>query len=130
MVSRPGLDPRRVEAVTSSLAIMPTVAAMVGLPWFPPGDQMVLCLDQPTCRDMPAPMALELRDVHLHGLVLGRRKVLRNLKTGVLVAFDLEADPWEQAPILDVPEDLERALVGWEERVMGVRGARMVGGVE
>jgi hypothetical protein len=127
MVMGPGLEPKRVDTLTSSLAIMPTLVAMLRLEGLPDGAQMYLCVDQSQgeCRDMPAPMTLELQDLHFHGLVQGKLKIIRDLRRGVLVYYDLEQDPQEKNPRLEVPAQLEQALIDWEELHLGVAGAKV-----
>lgn len=121
VISVPGRSHRIVERTSTTKSLMPTLVAMLAPELAPPGPGPYLCLGSTECRDLPAPMALELQDVHLHGLVLGRRKIVRDLDRGLLVAFDLAADPEERTPLSPVPADLEAALVGWEEHAFGAR---------
>jgi len=121
VVAIPGREHRVVERTSTTRSLMPSLVTMLAPNLAPPGRGPYLCLGPSECRDMPAPMALELQDVHLHGLVLGRRKILRDLDRGLLLAFDLDADPTEQRPLWPVPHDLEAALVGWEEHAFGAQ---------
>ena len=63
-------------------------------------------------------MALELPDRHLHGLVVGNRKIIRDLDRQHVEAFDLAADPKERTPLVPLPRDLLDALRRWEDASM------------
>lgn len=106
---------RRVPEVSPLRSLMPTLLAMLAPARVPPGLGPYLCVGPGECRDQPVPMGLWLPAVHLHGLVLGDRKIIRDLNRGHLEAFDLTADPTEQRPLRSIPKDLEDALIAWEE---------------
>jgi hypothetical protein len=125
ILAGPPVRPGRIEAVTSLRAIMPTLATMVSPGLAPPGLGPYLCLDGSPCRDMPVPLALELPDRHLHGLLLGRRKIIHDLDRDQHWFFDLAADPKELRPIYPLPADLLSALDQWEEIVYGIRNPCM-----
>ena len=118
----PGRGPGRIANVCSARSLMPTLLALLGVHVGPPGLGPYLCLTAEGCTDQPAPAALELIDLHLHGLVLGRRKIVRDIGQGLLFSFDLERDPGEKDPNFYPPDDLEAALVDWEEQVFGDDG--------
>ena len=67
------------------------------------------------CPDEPAPLQLIRPGVHWRALVLGRRKVIRNVNAGWVSAFDLDSDPEERTPLSPLPRDLLQALLQWEE---------------
>ena len=114
VITGPGIGPRSVKQVSPLRSLMPTLMAMLVSP---SGAERgpFLCVDQPSCVDLPAPMALRMQTLHLQGLVLGRRKIIHNLNEGWIVAFDLERDPEEKSPLPSVPDDLEAELMDWEE---------------
>jgi hypothetical protein len=118
-VAGAGLSARSVSAVTSTRAIFPTLAAMTAPSSAPEGRGPYLCLDRAApCRDMEVPMSLELPGVHLHGLLVGRTKLIRELTFGQVLAYDLESDPGELKP--RTPSVTERrALIDWEEHTFG-----------
>jgi hypothetical protein len=117
----PGGSPGRIPQVSSTRSLMPTLVALLGLNVGSDEPGPYLCLTAEGCRDQPAPAALELSDIHLHALVRGHRKIIRDVRQGVLFWFDLETDPMEQKPSFYPPPDLEEALVTWEEHVFGVQ---------
>lgn len=119
LFTRPGGPRGRVTTVSPLRSLMPTLVAMVDPAGAPPGRGPYLCVGQADCQDLPAPMALELQHVHVHALVVGKRKIVRHLTDGSLFAFDLERDPEERRPIAPVPADLERSLLDWEENAFG-----------
>jgi hypothetical protein len=121
ILSGPPVRPGRVDAVTSLRAIMPTLAAMVSPGLAPPGQGPYLCLSGAPCRDMPVPLGLELPDRHLHGLLLGHRKIIHDLDRDQHWFFDLDSDPKELRPIYPLPPDLLGDLEQWEEIVYGIR---------
>ena len=121
IVTRPDLAPRRETSVSTLRSLYPTLAAMVAPDVSPPGNGPYLCLDGVACADLPVPMALEMQTIHLHGLVVGSRKVVRDIDHGAVTAFDLDRDPGEQRPLSPVPAKLEAALVSWEEHLFGPR---------
>lgn len=119
VVAGPPIAPGRVTAVTTLREVTPTLVAMLDPGAAPPGPGPYLCLGDGACPDVPAPMALELRDRHLHGLVLGHRKIIRDLARDAVEAFDLRADPAERRPLDPVPDDLLRALEDYDEHAFG-----------
>lgn len=122
----PDVTPARIESVCSTRSLMPTIIALLGVDVGPPGPGPFLCLAPEGCADQPAPAALEMPSVHLHALVLGRRKIVRDLRRDVLFWFNLERDAAEQAPAYDPPADLRDALVAWEEHAFGNTAADAV----
>ena len=113
---------RRVHEVSTLRALMPTLVAMVHPDLIPPGPGPYLCVRAGECADLPAPMGVCRSDLHLHGLVMGRRKIIRDLIRNVVHAFDLADDPMESAPLAPVPRELEEALTAWEEMGFGLSG--------
>jgi hypothetical protein len=89
----PGGPTGPVTQLTSLLQVAPTLRAMVGEPGIGPGPGPYLCVGQRPCRDALAPMALERRAVHLHGLVQGSRQLLRDLTLQRDTAYALDMDP-------------------------------------
>ena len=81
----------------------------------PPGKGPYLCVDQPQCRDQPAVMGVELQTTHLHGMVLGSHKIVRDLELGSIAAYDLAKDPEERHPLQRIPTELREELEFWEE---------------
>jgi hypothetical protein len=120
-VAWPGVAARRVHAVTPLRSIYPTLLAAARPDIAPEGPGPYLCIASDPCLDQPVPLALQRRGIHLHGLILGARKIVRDLERDTTVAFDLVADPSEQTPLSPIPGDLAEALVHWEERVSGPR---------
>lgn len=120
IVLGPGLLPARVDAVTPIRSLMPTVMAALGAAPAPKARGPYLCLHGDDCRDLPVPMALELPDRHLHGLIVGNRKIIRDLDRQHVEAFDLAADPQELTPLDPLPRDLLDALRRWEEASMDI----------
>ena len=116
----------RVSAVSTLRSLMPTLVAMQRPELVPPGPGPYLCVDAGPCRDIPVPMGLWLPAVHLHGLVLGHRKIIRDLTRGHLEAFDLSEDPGEQRALDPIPGDLEDALIAWEEKGLSATGDRHI----
>jgi arylsulfatase A-like enzyme len=114
-----GLPATRVKTVTSLRAVMPTLITMVAPDAAPDGLGPYLCLGQAQCRDMDAPMALELRHTHWHGLVRGNHSIYRHLDVDRVLAFDLAADPAERRPLDVIPPQLERSLRDWEQQAFG-----------
>jgi hypothetical protein len=121
VVARPDLPPRIETHVSALRSLYPTLAAMIVPGLAPEGKGPYLCVDGEGCRDVPVPMALEMQNVHLHGLVLGSRKIVRDVDRDDLAAFDLSADPLERRRLAAVPPELEASLVTWEERLFGPR---------
>lgn len=121
IIAGPSIESRSVSRVSPIRSLMPTLMAMVDPEMGPSGKGPYLCLNQPNCDDLPVPMALEMQDIHLHGLISGHRKIIRDLRREYVVAFDLARDPVEKHPLDPVPTDLMEALLGWEENVFGIQ---------
>ncbi|MFW5920957.1 MAG: sulfatase-like hydrolase/transferase [Polyangiales bacterium] len=124
LIDVPGRRGGSVPSVSPLRSLPATLMAMLYPERIPPGRGPYLCLDQPDCGDVPAPMALEMQHVHLHGLVQEHRHVVRDPDRGRLVAFDLRDDPTEQEPLDPVPAELVEELTFWEENALGLRSAR------
>lgn len=118
-ISIPGVAPGKAHQVAPIRSLMPTLMAMVNPQNAPRGYGPYLCVGQSGCRDLPVPMALEMRETHLHGLVVGNRKVIRDLRREYVAAYDLAIDPGEKRPLNPVPRDLLKALLDWEEHLFG-----------
>ncbi len=111
---------QRVKAVTATRSVFPTLAAMTAPERAPKGLGPYLCLTSGApCGDMPVPMALEVPGVHLHGLLLGHTKVVRDLVVERALAYDLRSDPHELNPFLPSQAQLDH-LTAWEEQMFGV----------
>jgi hypothetical protein len=112
---------RRVDAVSPIRALMPTLLAMLAPALAPPGPGPYLCLGPGECRDQPVPMGLWLPAVHLHGLVLGERKVIRDLTPGAPRGLRSRLGSRRTVP--------PRSHPGGSRRCAGcVGGARILGG--
>ncbi len=122
VMAGPGLPVGRVEAVSSLLQLPGTLLSMVEGGHAP--THVVLCTDpRPgACADAPAPLELWRPGLHLQALVLGKRKIIRDVNAGWLSAFDLATDPEERHPLTPVPPDLSRALGQWEEFAFSAHG--------
>jgi hypothetical protein len=104
--------------VSPTRALMPTLIAMARSPSVPEGAGPYLCLGQSPCNDMEVPMMLEMPNLHLHGLVVGHRQIVRDVTRRHLAAYDLDRDPRELHPLAHVPGGLLRELEAWEEHGM------------
>jgi arylsulfatase A-like enzyme len=115
----PGRAPALVERLSPLRSVMPSLVATVAPELAPPGLGPYLCLGQADCRDLPVVAALELSDRHRHVLVIGRHKLVRDLRRNLVRAFDLHNDPHERHPLDPLPPGLEAELVAWEEAAFG-----------
>ncbi len=122
-VHRPDMEPSSVSVPVSLRSVMPTLLKMVARQRTPDGPGPYLCRSDSACPALPIPLGLEVPTRHLHGLRLGRYKLLRAPDTGRWEAFDLIADPAEQAPLSKAPPGLSEALQGWEEQAYSPTGS-------
>ena len=114
VIAGPDIVPRRIQQVSSLRSLSPTLLSML----LPQSDHALgpfLCVDQTGCKDQVAPLGLRMQTEHLHGLIVGHKKVIRDLRQGSILAYDLERDPQERSPLTHVPEELARQLYAWEE---------------
>lgn len=125
IVAHPGLAHRRVEQVSPHLALLPTLMAMLD-PTQETRKGPYLCLGQRDCNDLPAPLALELSDRHLHGLVLDQEKAIRNLNTDRVEVYDLSSDSAELQPLPSAGSPAAAELTAWEEAWFGHEAAKDV----
>lgn len=123
VIRLPGRAGRPITSVSPTRSLAATLMALVAPESLPAGRGPYLCLDQADCHDLPVPMALEMPQTHLHGLVFGDLHVIRRLPRGVSTAYDLRTDPLEQRPLPRVPAALESALHLWEDAAIGSREA-------
>ena len=108
-----------VEALTTTRFIAPTLVAMVSPDRAPDGYGPYLCLRPEACNDAEVPLQFEMSARHLHGLVLGHRKVIHDLRAGTFRAYDLRNDPGERSPLKSTPPDMIEAPQRWESFAFG-----------
>lgn len=115
----PGAAPRVIDQVSPQRFLGPTLRAMVDPSHAARAPGPYLCIAPGACNDLPATMALELQDIHLHALLLGRSKIIHDLTRQTFTAFDLARDPGEQHPLEPLPAELKTALETWEDNLYG-----------
>ena len=118
LIRWPGQAPVRIDALTSSLQIFPTLlAAMHPGPRGTGESGPFLCL-RPPCQDANAAMALERPAAHLHGLRVGSEVAIYDPGNRLMRSYDLERDPGQQSP-LDVATRAQRRLEELEAGAFG-----------
>lgn len=128
IIAVPGREARLEPHLSPLRSIPPTLLSMIAPERFPKGLGPYLCIDQEKCSDIPVPMALPMQDLNLHALRIGNQKIIRDNRRGTLEAFDLGSDPGEEKALVfdEIPEELEQALIQWEENAFGPRSAAHV----
>ncbi len=96
LVRVPGVRPRRVDTPVTTLDIAPTLLDLLGIatPGQYMGQSLVGFLRGKTPH-LTRPIALDETRLRIHGLILGRYKIIDDAKRHTVEIYDLEADPQE-----------------------------------
>ncbi|HLF55892.1 MAG TPA: sulfatase-like hydrolase/transferase, partial [Thermoanaerobaculia bacterium] len=132
IVRVPAAKPARIETPVESLDILPTLAALAGLPassdW--QGRDLRDAFGPQATRPVTSStrMSIPGSNVDLECVLLGDRKLIHDLRRGMVRTFDLASDPAERSPeVADATRPPSALLTALEQRHRRNREHRLAG---